>query len=125
MGATMPKTDISFSIQNDESSKSLKTQGIFKDNTLKFLDDEHVKHTVIIQEKRIQYKKDGLVKMDFVFEKDTVHVGKYQVKHGTFQFEIYTHKLLVSKSRIDVHYTLKQDGEFVNRGHLNVEYETI
>ncbi|MGM0435436.1 MAG: DUF1934 domain-containing protein [Bacillota bacterium] len=121
----MAKTDIAFSIENSESSQSLKTKGIFKDDTLKFFDESHVKHTVIISEKSVRYKKNGPIVMDFVFEKDTVHLGEYKVEHGMFQFEIHTHELTIKESHIEVIYTLKQNGEFVNKGHLNVEYETI
>jgi len=121
----MAKTDITFSIENSETSQKLKTQGIYKNRILKFFDDDHVKHTVFIGENSIRYKKNGPILMDFVFEENLVHTGKYQMKHGMFQFEIHTHELTIKESHIEVIYTLKQNGEFVNKGHLNVEYETI
>ena len=121
----MAKTNISFSIENSDTSKMMKTQGIFRNNTLTFFDDEHVKHTMIIDGERIRYKKEGSVDMDFVFEKDRIHRGTYKIKYGTFEFEIHTHELTIEPSHIEAIYTLKQNNEFVNKGHLNVEYETI
>ncbi len=121
----MAKTDIHFFIENNETSRTLKTQGILKDGILKFFDDDHVLHSVEINDTSIRYKKEGPVVMDFVFEKGRVHHGDYKVTHGVFKFEIHTHELMIKPTHIEVRYILRQNGEFVNKGHLNVEYETI
>lgn len=121
----MAKTNIHFSIENNETSITLNTQGILKDGILKFFDEDHVLHSVEINEDSIRYKKEGPTVMDFVFEKGRPHYGDYKVTYGMFKFEIHTHELMIKPTHIEVRYTLRQDGEFVNEGHLNVEYETI
>ncbi|MFW5894689.1 MAG: DUF1934 domain-containing protein [Bacillota bacterium] len=121
----MSKVRVHFSIVNEEDTKTFTAMGIYKENTLLFYDDQHVKHTITLGDDKVRYKRTGSLFMDFLFEKGHIHPGKYRMNEGGFLFMIHTHEMNVDSNEFSVRYSLKQEDMLVNQGYLSVTFEEI
>ncbi|MFW6298633.1 MAG: DUF1934 domain-containing protein [Bacillota bacterium] len=121
----MSKVRVRCSIVNEEDTKTFTAMGIYKEDTLLFYDDQHVKHTITLGDDKVRYKRTGSVFMDFLFEEKAVHSGRYRVNEGGFLFKVHTHEMKIGSKALSVRYSLKQDDLLVNKGYLSVTFEEI
>lgn len=121
----MPKVRLDVTIRNEDKKESYETDGILKDNTLSFFDQQQQKHCLTFDEQRIDYQRSGHNAFEFVFESGINHKGKYYLGSNYMLFDIQTHTLSHNKNKINIVYTLKQEYDIVGHSEILITYDVL
>ena len=120
----MENIKINCNITSQQTSVSFETLGEYKNNRIKFVDQDDVVNYVLIKEDKIEYYKKGEIDMKYIFDLDLVTKGYYKVVGTEFHFDIVTNDLTVEDDLIFVKYDLYQDEELVNSAEISLVFET-
>jgi|LGOV01.1.fsa_nt_gb uncharacterized beta-barrel protein YwiB (DUF1934 family) len=121
----MKKINIDFSIKSTEASNSFVTVGEFKNNRIKFFDNEENANYIIFQNDIVEYYKKGNTDMKYKFDLLNTTKGEYTLSNFKFIFDIKTIKLVVEKNQVRIGFELYQDGDFVNKTDIHIKYTFI
>ncbi len=99
--------------------------GEYKNNRLKFLDQEQIANYVILKKDIIEYYKKGSVTMKFIFDKNKDTTGIYQIMGNELRFKIRTKELIINKEDLLVEYDLYQDNDLVNTNKLLITFRNL
>lgn len=121
----MKKINVDFSIKSMETNNSFTTIGEFKDNQIKFLDNENNTNYIVLKKDIVEYYKNGDADMKYQFDILNTTKGEYTVSNYKFIFDIRTIKLVVKENQIFIEFELYQDGDLVNKTEICIKYTFI
>lgn len=105
-----------------DSSVEFTSIGEFKNQRIKFQDEELNTHYIIFKNQIIEYYKKGSMEMKFIFDLDNKTKGTYKIDNNAFAFDILTTKLENTDNTLVIEYDLIQNNEMVNRSTLVIKY---
>jgi len=119
----MKNINIRFSITSLDSELSYNIEGEYKNQRIKFIDNEGNNNYIIKHGNILEYYKKGDVDMKYKFDLDQVTKGTYIVMGNKFEFDIVTNELIIDDEHIHIKYDLYQSKELVNKTTLDVLYQ--
>ncbi len=119
----MKKIEVYIDITSLDSEMNFNTIGEFKNNRIKFLDEEKDLNYIVFKDDYIEYYKKGNIDMKYKFHLDQVTKGYYTIMSNKFEFDIVTHIMEVEDERIYIKYNLYQGKDLVNQTELKVTYQ--
>lgn len=121
----MKKINIDFSIKSMETNNSFTTIGEFKNNRIKFFDNEKNINYIIFNKDIVEYYKKGDADMKYKFDILNTTKGEYTLSNYKFVFDIETTKLIVEENQVLIEFELYQDKDLVNNTEINIRYTFI
>ena len=118
----MKKIEIDFSIKSMDTDNSFRTIGEYKNNRMKFLDNEDNTNYLVFHKDIVEYYKKGNSDMKYKFDLSNTTKGEYLLSNYKFVFDIKTIQLIVDENRVLIEFKLYQDKELVNRTKINIKY---
>ncbi len=113
---------IDFEMNSQDTRVRFTTTGEYDNQRIKFIDNESSTHEILLNGDIINYQKNGLMEMKFIFDINNVTKGIYKVDNNPFVFDIVTTKLENIDNRIVIEYELKQSNEIINVSNLVIQY---
>lgn len=120
----MKTVNIQFKITSQDNTVEFTTTGEYKNNRIKFVDEDNVMNYIVIKHNTIEYYKKGEIDMKYKFDLDQVTDGYYKMLNAEFDFKIVTNTLELDDNSILVQYDLYQEDDLVNQATLKLVYET-
>lgn len=120
----MKTVNIQFKITSQDNTVEFTTTGEYKNNRIKFVDEDNVMNYIVIKHNTIEYYKKGEIDMKYKFDLDQVTDGYYKMLNAEFDFKIVTNTLDIDDNSILVQYDLYQEDDLVNQATLKLVYET-
>lgn len=121
----MKKIKIDFSIHSMETNNSFTTIGEFKNDRIKFIDNEENINYLIFHKNVVEYYKKGNADMKYKFDMLQSTKGEYTLSGYQFVFDIKTTKLVVEDQKVLIEFELYQDDDLVNKTKINIIYTYI
>ncbi len=121
----MKKIKIDFSIKSMEANNSFTTIGEFKNNRIKFLDNENNTNYIIFHNDIVEYIKKGNADMKYKFDILNTTKGEYTLSNYKFIFDIETINLVVEENQVRIEFELYQDEDLVNKTEIDIKYTFI
>ena len=119
----MKKIKIHFTITSSEANNQFTTDGEFKNNRMKFVDNEENLNYIVFKKDALEYYKRGNIEMKYNFRLGHKTTGEYKTSGVQFSFSILTKRLVVTDNLIEIEYDLYQDDEVVNKTKIHIEYD--
>lgn len=127
-GDNMSKINIKVMLENKTEHKFFNNEirGIVTDNKIKYMDNEvsviiYLKDDQVIIERK---SKDYFVSIPLLLNQNTR--GIYDIKNlGLIDLMIYTNKMDISDTVLDIEYQLIIDKEVTNDFHFHLEMEDV
>lgn len=118
----MKYNNVKFKITSQDSQVQFQSEAEFKNNRIKFVDNEGVMNYIILKDHIIEYYKKGDVDMKYKFDLDQVTKGHYRIIGTEFVFDIVTNVLEYDEDSLYIEYDLYQDSDLVNQAKLSLIY---
>ena len=118
----MKKIRIDFSIKSMETNNSFTTIGEFKNDRIKFLDNENNTNYIIFHKNIVEYYKKGDADMKYKFDILNTTKGEYILSNYKFVFDIKTLKLVLEENQVLIDFELYQDKELINKTEIYIKY---
>ena len=118
----MKKIRIQFQIKSTDTNNSFVTEGEYKNNRIKFLDNENNTNYIIFHKEVVEYYKKGNADMKYKFKEMTTTKGEYTLQGYKFDFDIVTEYIQVEDGIIRIKYDLYQNEDLVNKTEIQLEY---
>lgn len=120
----MKYNSLRFKITSQDSEVQFQTEAEFKNNRIKFVDNDGVMNYVILKDNIVEYYKKGEIDMKYKFDLDKVTKGHYKIIGTEFVFDIVTNILQMEEDGLYIEYDLYQSSDLVNQTKLTLVYET-
>ena len=118
----MKKIKVNFQIKSLDTDNSFTEDGEYKNNRIKFIDNEGNTNYIIFHKNIVEYYKKGNVEMKYKFDLKQTTQGEYTLEGYKLVFDIKTKKIVQQDKYLYIQYDLYQDNDLVNKTEIIIEY---